>query len=180
MQLTNNKRGKAKYDIQHTVRSNYKEFKKEHPEVSYKQYMAVYEDFIYAIVHKIIEESADFRVPQRLGDIGIRKTKIKKELQPDGTVKSLNRPVNFKATIELWERLYGTTDKKELKKIEDKPLVRFNNNHTGHYTFFICWDKRTCNVKNQSRYKFLPCRKFKRMIKEITAEKTIDYYESEW
>ena len=180
MHLTNNKRGKAKFYCKHTVRSNYQEFKKLYPKVPYITYMAIYEDFIKEIVHQIIEHSFDFRLPSRLGDLGIRKVKIEKTLNDKGEVESKNRPVNYKKTIELWYELYGTTDKEELNKIDNKPLVRFDNRHTGGYTFYVAWDKSTCNVKNQTKYRFIPCKKFKTLINKISREKNIDYYETEW
>lgn len=180
MALTNNKRGRSAYTSDYTLKDSYKEFKKLYPEVSYTTYIDIYTAYLEEVTHQIIEKAADFRLYARIGDIGIRKRKIKKELDEDGNLIYKNRPINWGATLKLWEKEYSTTDKVELKKIEGKPLVRYDNKHTAGYTLKVYWDKRTCNIPNHSKYAFRPARGFARTVNKLTRQKDLDYYELKW
>lgn len=180
MGLTNNKRGKARYTSDLSLKDAYREFKKEYPSISYTLFSDIYTAYIEEVTKQIIEKAADFRLYARLGDIGIRKKKIRKQLDEEGKLIYKNRPINWGATLKLWEKEYGTTNKAELKKIQGKPLVRYDNKHTAGYTLKVYWDKRTCNIPNHSKYAFRPARGFARTVNKLTREKDLDYYELKW
>lgn len=179
MGLTNNIRGKALLTRDYSIIDVYKFYKKEkNGKLPYSQFVQIYELFIQNIIYHIIEKSADFRMPGRLGDLSIRKSKIKMSLDEDDNLVYKNKYPDWQRTVKLWNTKYNTTDKEVLKKISNKPLVYFDNKHTNGYTFYIDWDKRTSNAKNQSRYIFLPTRDFSRAVSKIQQEKHIDYYEA--
>lgn len=179
MGLTNNKRGKSRYKMDYGLRDCFKFYKQKGGFLEYPDFRKVYEKYIKNVMYHIIEKSADYRMPGRLGDIGIRKKKIKMFINDDGELEYRNRKPNWGDTLKLWEKKYGTLDKEELKKIKNKPIVYFDNEHTNGYTFFIAWDKRTCNAKHQSKYIFVGSRGFSRAIPKVQDDKKIDYYESD-
>ena len=117
----------------------------------------------------IIEESFDFRMPARLGRIGIRKRKVSPYINSKGDyVNPL--PVDWKATHELWE------DNPEAK--EEKKLVRHRNKHSGGYIAQWTFMKRSANFKNKSAYSFKATRTAKQLLGEIMLsfdEHSIDY-----
>lgn len=143
-----------------------------------KTFSAVYDLFIQNVIYHIIEKSAEFRMPGRLGDICILKAKQQMTLDENGDIIYKHRYPDWNKTIKLWEKKYGTRDKEKLKKIKDKPLIYYENRHTSGYTFYISWDKRTSNVKNQRKYIFKPARDFSRAVKKVQDIKKIDYYET--
>lgn len=178
MALVNNKRGKSSYTRDYALKDCYDYYKDKGGTLSYKKFRDIYEFYIANVMYHIIEKSADYRMPARLGDLAIRKKKIKMSLNEDGEVRYKNSKPDWNRTLKLWEDKYGTNDKEELKKIKDKPLLFYKNKHTSGYTFFIAWDKRVSNVKNQSKYLFIPARDFSRAIPKVQNKKQIDYYES--
>jgi len=181
MGLTNNVRGKALLCRDYSIQDVYKYYKKEKGgKLPYSKFMKVYELFIQNVMYHIIEKAGDFRMSGRLGDMSIRKSKIGMTLDEDDNLVYKNKYPDWNRTINLWKEKYNTTDKIILKKIKNKPILYFDNKHTDGYTFYIDWDKRTSNAKNQSRYIFLPTRAFSRAVKTIQQEKHIDYYEASY
>lgn len=177
MALANNERGKGRYTADYSIRDIYKAYKEDGGKLPYSLFRDVYETFISNVMYHIVEQSASFRMYSRLGDITIHKKKIEKFLDENGELQHKYRAPNWQATLELWNKKYGTNDKTELKKIPNKPLVYHDNEHTNGYTFYINWDKRTSNVKNQKKYLFIASRDFSRAVSKIQKQKKVDYYE---
>ena len=179
--LVNNIRGKGIYNTDYVIKDCYKQFKKDNValkrKVTYSLFMKIYKLFIKKVIYNIIEESADFKMFSRLGEISIKKKKIRKKLDEEGNIIHINRPPDWGSTNKMWIKKYGTADKNELSKIPNKKIIRFDNKNTNGYTLKICWDKSICNVKNQFKYVFKPTRDFARAIPLIRNDKNIDYYE---
>ena len=180
--LVNNKRGKNRYKVNNGLIDCYKFYKKKqkennNPILPYSEYKKIYKSFIVKVIYELIENSADFKLPSRLGEISIRKRKVKKMLDEDGNIRHINRKVDWQATNKMWFEKYGTNDFNILKNIKNKKTIRYDNKHTNGYTFKVYWDKYFCIVKNRSKYAFKPCRSFARAIAKLQKEKNIDYYE---
>ena len=76
-----------------------------------------------------LENNFEFRMPGRLGYIRIRK-KLAIPKVINGKLFSNHLGVDYKATKELWKEKYPGKTLKELKNIENKPLIKYLNDHT--------------------------------------------------
>lgn len=101
--------------------------------IEYSKYKEVVIDFFFELMLLIIRERLIFKVPYRMGYIGIKKNKTTKE----------KRKPNYK--------LYK----------EKNIIVSHTNMHTNGYYFFYHWDKHSgkyTRFKNMTVYKFKPNR----------------------
>lgn len=133
--------------------------------ISKKLYNEIIEEFFKLCTDEMITKGVSLTMPFYLGSIKIIKTKLKPKLNSDGTPNLKVIPVNYKATLELWKKLYpDIKNRKDYKKIKNKPLVRFINKHTDGYIFRFIWDKTTCLIKNQSFYNLVARHKLRRKL----------------
>lgn len=101
--------------------------------INYKTYKEAVQDFFFELCLLIIREKLIFKIPNRLGYIGIKKDKT----------TSKKRKPNFK--------LYN----------EKNIVASHTNIHTNGWYFFYHWDKhstRYTRFKNMTVYKFMPNR----------------------
>jgi len=147
--------------------------------VDQKVYTAFLNEFCSEVLNLVIYNGIDYILPGRLGSLRIKKRKNIQKIDENNNLIH-NFKVNFKETLKLWNDKYPGLSWEELKKIEDKPKIYHLNEHTDNYYFRWYWDRITCNVKNQSAYKFEPVRQKKREAaqawKNIKNLKNI-YYE---
>lgn len=123
--------------------------------VDRKLYVTVCQEFNKRISDKIIRESTEFRLFNRLGFIRIKTFKLAIRIK-NGKIDTQRNSVNWSKTLDLWEQLYGTRDRRALKDIPNKKLVIHTNEHSNGYSMKWYWDKRGCNIKNKTLYKFNP------------------------
>ncbi len=128
---------------------NYKMYEKV---VDYKTFRDVIKAFNKEIVRLLVEEGAEFKMPDRLGTIRLRKYKRRIEFNDEGRIKNL--PVNWKMTWELWDREYPNVVRSEMKYIKGKPLVYHLNEHTDGYRIYLYWNKKGSNARNKGVYAF--------------------------
>jgi len=94
-------------------------------------------------------------LPVRMGVLEILKEKRKVYMNDEGVIIN-NKPIDWKATNNLWAN--------NEKAKENKILIRHENKHTNGYVFKIFYNKKIANYKNKTVYSFAPIRTIKRNI----------------
>lgn len=135
----------------------YKFYKQKYPKsvIDRVTYVKICHMFNKMLSDRIIRNSTEFRIPNKLGFIRIKSFRPPLKVK-DGTIIPTRKSVNWEKTLDLWERLYGTRDRAKLRDIKDKKFVFHTNEHTNGYSMKWYWDRRTCNVINQNAYNFSP------------------------
>lgn len=131
------------------------------------KYMEIINDFNILLRDSTLEGKT-VTLPLNLGNIGIRKYKYRIKVVKG---KVFNLAADWKSTLELWEN--------DESAYKNKTVIRHLNKDTNGFISKIDWIKSTCKVKNKSRYKFIACRTFKRMLKDVLRDEhsTIDFLE---
>ena len=176
--VTDTRQGRVQAD--YTAKDMYKWYKKKYDNpVEWRVYSDFLKEFYTELFNLIIYNGIDYIMPGRLGSIRIRRRQNIQKLDENGEVIHNLKP-NWKKTLELWEKKYPNATREEVKNIPNKPIIYHLNDHTDGSYFRWYWDKMTCNVKNQSAYRFEPIRDKKREAakawKEIPKLRNI-YYE---
>ena len=132
-------------------------------------YGQVIEFFHSRITDEIMLDNFEFKLPARLGTLGIRKRKPKLRYDEEGNLVN-TMPVDWKATKELWDE--------DPESKEQKKLVRHLNEHTQGYVPFWYYNARTATFKNKLAYKFVATRTVKRTLTKILKDPNIkiNYY----
>lgn len=131
-------------------------------------YNKILKKFHELIVNDILN-GEDFILPERLGIVGIRKNKTKIKVDDKGNIIT-NAPIDFKSTMELWEK--NESAKKQ------KKVVRHVNDHTKRYVHRWYWNKHDANFRNKTAYSFIPSRTNKRLLAKVLKDEdnNIDFY----
>lgn len=109
-----------------------------------------------------------FKLPYRLGSIGVIQKKIKIHLKKDGSVDLKKIGIDWDATIRLWHKLYPECkNRADLKKIANKPLCHYTNEHTDGKVFRFYWKKKYSTVKNKSAYSFTVVKQHRYRLKSV-------------
>lgn len=121
-------------------------------DIDYKTYRQIVEDYFRFIVEEIMDNSKEFKLPCRLGNLSIVK----------------RRPENF--------------DNKSLRidyhesAIQQK-AVYFINEHSDYYKYRFLWSKKNCLLTNKTKYQFVATRANKRRLAQIIKNRERDYVE---
>ncbi len=137
--------------------------------VDRNMYGQIVDFFHKRISEEIMLDNFEFKLPERLGILSIKKRKPKLKFDEEG--KLINTmPIDWKATKDLWEE---DAESKELKK-----LVRHLNEHTNGYVPYWCYNSYPGTFKNKSVYKFKSTRTNKRDLNKILKDPNIktNYY----
>lgn len=144
------KRTEGKVKSDYKLKDIWEFYKKEYPEgiKDYKVFTEVLKKSNLEILKVITEESKLFKLPYRLGVLGIKK------FERSYKVPKNKRAVDWKRTKEEGTIIY----------------------HTQKWLYNWYWDKSECRVQNKTVYKFIACRKAKRLINKMLQTKEIDYF----
>ena len=102
----------------------------------------------------LIYDSWVFKLPYRLGTIYIKKKKMAIKLASNGELYKHNLAPDWKRTKDLWAKMYPGLSDEELKKIPNKKIVYYTNEHSYGYKFVIHWQKKYCNIRGHGPYEF--------------------------
>lgn len=106
-----------------------------------------------------------FKLPYRLGSIGIVQQQQKIRFDEDGNIIKRNLCKDWNTSILLWKKLYPEAKTKEdLKNIRNKPICYYTNEHTDGRIFTFHWKKKYCSVKNKSAYCFNIAKQYKKVL----------------
>lgn len=135
----------------------YKFYKNKYPKsvIDRKTYVKICHLFNQMVSDRIIRNSTEYRMPNKLGFIRIKSFRPPLRVK-DGDVAPTRKSVDWEKTLGLWEKLYGTKERAKVRTIKNKPLVYHVNEHTNGYSMKWHWDKRGCNIKNNKVYSFSP------------------------
>lgn len=124
--------------------------------VSYVAWLRICKKFNQRIFSGMVQGYI-FKMPYRLGSLGVVQQKKKIKFKADGTLDTHNLRINWDKTIKLWKEMYPECIKRsDYKEIKNKPVVYHTNEHTdGRYMKFHWKKKGTC-LKNKSVYSFTP------------------------
>ena len=118
--------------------------------IDYKVYREIVTDYFKYIYDRVIEQSAEFKLPCRLGSLC-----VVKHLPKHYDSKSLR--VDFKATNELHKIIFHL------------------NEHSNGYKFRFYWNKKESLVTNKTKYQLVATRFNKRRLAQIIKNKEHDY-----
>lgn len=177
-------RGEGKYTSDFKNKRQYNYYKK-HAEdpLSKELYNKIWVDFIEAglpgakeqnikgIIHKIIFTNFEWVMPRRMGYLRLRKKKLKYPIKPDGTLDKNKAAVDWGETWKLWQ----SDEEARLKKTR----VFYTNEHSRGCKVIWKWDKKICNFKNKTFYKFDINRTLDRTLAKILKDpknRHLDYF----
>lgn len=146
-----------KYKVDLTIKDIWNKYKKENicPDIEEKVFKNILYDLNKTKADLLIRNSLEYRLPFRLGFLRIKKAKLKVKLI-NGKIDVNKNVIDWKATLDYWEKQYGTRNRKELKEIPNKKVIFQTNDHTDGEIMRWYWDKKLSNVKNKSVFLFNP------------------------
>jgi hypothetical protein len=136
----------------------HKKYKTTYPKVTRKQYVELCHKINIALSDKIIQESFEFKMPYRLGTLGIKKNKLHIHVK-NGKLEKNKLIIDWEKTWDYWHNEYPGLGRKEVNAIPDKAVIYNMNEHTNGYIMRWKWDKSTSNVHNQTVYQFRPTKR---------------------
>lgn len=140
--------------------------------VSYSQWLRICKKFNQRIMMSLLQGWI-FKMPYRLGSLGIIQRKKIIRFNPDGTLHTENLVVNFGKTIDLWKELYPDCIKRsDYKQYRNKPLVYHTNEHTDGRVMIFHWKKKNINIRNKSVYSFSPSNTYKQELSKLIMSNT--------
>ncbi|QOR58368.1 topoisomerase [uncultured phage cr118_1] len=123
--------------------------------VDYKLYRTIVSELFKDIRNKLIEEGEEIKLPSRLGEISIVKTKPK-----------------------YWDGKHCSIDFQSTKKLGK--LVLYLNEHSDGFKYRLHWYKKKALVPFKSKYQIVLTRENKRRLAQIIKNKERDYIELIW
>lgn len=135
--------------------------------VKWDKWLRICRKFNEAKLTQVINDGILFKMPYRLGIIGIIQFKYPIKFDNHGNLITKKLRRDWFKTRELWKRLYSHLSKEEAKKIPNKPTVYFTNEHTDGRVFKFYWKKRNCNIKNRSAYEFVVLPRYKKLLAKV-------------
>lgn len=115
---------------------------------------------------KCLLNGDEIKLPYKTGRLSIKKYKQKIHKDKDGNINLSNFPINWDATLKLWE------EEPELKK--KKHLVRYMNKNLEVYEFV--YTRAYANYKNKTACRFRPTRTNKLKLKNAIKNNTIEVF----
>jgi hypothetical protein len=135
--------------------------------VSYYDWARICTKFNKRIMNSIMEGYI-FKMPFRLGSVGLVQSERKIKFNEDGTINTDNLGVDWNKTLILWKKIYPeVTLRSDYKLIKDKPLVFYTNEHTDGRIMKFHWKKKNTNLKNKSVYSFEITEQHKKKLHDL-------------
>lgn len=120
------------------------------------------------IANIMVYENFSFKIPYRLGELRIEKSKGAVYVDENNNVIN-HLPVNWGATNRLW--------KEDVLAKKQKKLIRFTNEHYNGYIVKVTYNKFKANYANKIMYRFRPSKAFRALIaKSIKSDQNVDFY----
>lgn len=135
--------------------------------VNSQLYSKVLKEYLKMNASLISGSGYQFKLPQRLGRIELRKVKKEVTINKDGDIVNKLVP-NWKKTNQLWKE-------NPIAK-ENKVIIRYVNEHTNGFIFKLVYLKYNANFKNKSVYKMLINRAMRRNTSDSIITKKVDAF----
>jgi len=141
------------YKVTATLQDAFKTYKSLYPEITDKtKYLAIAYDINRAISDMIITKSLEYRLPERIGFLRIKKNKQKLKLV-NGKISPKKNVIDWENTWKYWKEIYPDKTWKEIKKFKGKQVLFQTNPHTDGEIMRWYWRKGS-GVKNSTVYIF--------------------------
>ena len=121
-------------------------------DIDYTRYRAIVTDYFMYLRQKLIEEGKMIKLPYRMGNVQIIKSKPKH-------LDKRSLRIDYQAT-------------KEYNK-----LILLTNEHSDFFKYRFWWNKIDMVVPNKSQYQLVATRANKRRLAQIIKNKELDYEE---
>ena len=143
-----------------------------------KQFTTITKEFFAEVINLLIYDNIEFTFPGRLGNLRVLKFRNKFKLNKEGNLDKRKLRPNWKATKDLWKKIYAGKSWEEITALDNKPIVFHENKHSDGYNFKWYWDKLTCTVPNHTAYSIDISRKNDRKLAKALQDEDNDlnYY----
>lgn len=121
-------------------------------DIDYTKYRAIITDYFQHLRQKLIEEGKMIKLPYRMGNVQIIKSKPKH-------LDKRSLRIDYQAT-------------KQYNK-----LILLTNDHSDFYKYRYYWEKIDMMVQNKSKYQLVATRANKRRLAQIIKNRELDYQE---
>lgn len=133
-------------------------------QIEYGEYNKIVKKIFEDIMESIIYHNHEIILPANMGSISIRGHK-RRVIYKNGKIID-NFPIDWDATLKLWER--------DNEAAEKKIVVKNFNVNTGGYTYKFYWKKNRAKFKTKSKWKFRPTRTNKLRLAAALRNKKLD------
>lgn len=140
------------YKVTASLHDAYKVYKKLHFGIDRRQFLDIAYDINKTISDMIIKESLEYRLPERMGFLRIKKKKQKLKLV-NGKISPKKNVIDWENTWKYWQECYPDKTWKEIKQIKGKQVLFQTNPHTDGEIMKWYWRKGS-GVKNSTVYVF--------------------------
>ena len=144
--------------------------------VCYQQWLRICKKFNQRKFESIIKGYI-FKMPYRLGSLGIIQYKKKIKFDENGKLLYRGLVPDWAKTYKIWKEEYpDCVTRSDYKKHKNKTIVFRTNEHTDGRIFRFHWKKKYCNIKNISAYELvIPPQYKKALARRIMENNNIQY-----
>ena len=136
--------------------------------VPYVKWLRICKKFNHLKMQSILQ-GVVFKMPFRMGSIGIAEEKMKIKFDENGELIKRNLSVDWNTTMILWRKMYPEVKTRSgYKEIRGKPICYYTNEHTDGRVFQFRWKKKYSNIKNKSVYCFDIGKQFRHDLRDMT------------
>lgn len=153
-------RGKGKIQGRLTINDIYDKYTTEEKlikdspyDVDKQLFRGILERFFQELMDYMIDDGGEFRLPFRLGRIGVFKKRIEYKFQ------NQLQHVDWYSTLQLGKCVYHF------------------NEHTDGFKYFFSWNREIVGIPNVQSYRFIPTRANKRILAKKIKQEGNDYME---
>jgi hypothetical protein len=135
--------------------------------VQYHVWLRICKKFNHLKIQSILRGNI-FKMPCKLGSIGVIQQQQKIKFNEDGEIIKRNMCIDWNSSIILWRKLYPECKTKEdFKKIKNKPICYYTNEHTDGRIFRFGWKKKMSALRNRSVYLFDVGKQYKNELRDL-------------
>jgi len=147
------KSGVLSYGLYRMYKEIFKgEFRNSEANVDYCTWLRICKKFNQRILTSLLQGYV-FKMPYRLGSLGIIQKKKKIKFNEDGSLDTDNLVVDWDKTMILWKKMYPDCVKRaDYKQYRNKPMVYHTNEHTDGRVMSFHWKKKNMNMPNKTVY----------------------------
>jgi len=167
--------GKSIADIKkYNFFSDYRK-KAELSKLDNKQYSSFTKELLVTYSEAIVKENLQLKLG-KLGVIRVQSKKLHFFTKEGKRAKTLQ--VDWQSTWKFWETKYEGKTRDEIKSINGKKVLYFENEHTNGEFYRHLWDNLTSAIKYKRFYKFKASRQYSRLIATTVKDKNrkVFYY----